>query len=49
MAPTWWTLLVACVGTFMLLLDVTVVNVALPDIRRELGGTFSDMQASTRS
>ena len=28
----------------MLLLDVTVVNVALPDIRRELGGSFTDMQ-----
>ena len=44
MAPKWWTLLVACVATFMLLLDVTVVNVALPDIRSELGGTFTDMQ-----
>jgi EmrB/QacA subfamily drug resistance transporter len=28
----------------MLLLDVTVVNVALPDIRAELGGSFTDMQ-----
>jgi EmrB/QacA subfamily drug resistance transporter len=28
----------------MLLLDVTVVNVALPAIRRELGGTFTDLQ-----
>jgi EmrB/QacA subfamily drug resistance transporter len=44
MAPKWWTLLAACLATFMLLLDVTVVNVALPDIRRELGGTFTDMQ-----
>jgi EmrB/QacA subfamily drug resistance transporter len=44
MATKWWTLLVACVATFMLLLDVTVVNVALPDIRTELGGTFTDMQ-----
>src|SRR4051794_26717288 len=44
MAPKWWTLLVACVATFMLLLDVTVVNVALPDIRGDLGGTFTDMQ-----
>jgi EmrB/QacA subfamily drug resistance transporter len=44
MAPKWWTLLVACVATFMLLLDVTVVNVALPDIRSDLGGTFTDMQ-----
>jgi EmrB/QacA subfamily drug resistance transporter len=44
MAPKWWTLLAACLATFMLLLDVTVVNVALPDIRRELGGSFTDMQ-----
>ena len=42
--PKWWTLLAACLATFMLLLDVTVVNVALPDIRRELGGSFTDMQ-----
>lgn len=44
MAPKWWTLLAACLATFMLLLDVTVVNVALPDIRAELGGSFTDMQ-----
>ena len=29
MAPKWWTLVVACVATFVLLLDVAVVNVAL--------------------
>jgi EmrB/QacA subfamily drug resistance transporter len=44
MARKWWTLLVACVATFMLLLDITVVNVALPDIRSDLGATFTDMQ-----
>jgi EmrB/QacA subfamily drug resistance transporter len=44
MAAKWWTLLVACVATFMLLLDVTVVNVALPNIRKDLGGSFTDMQ-----
>ena len=31
-----WTLVAACVATFMLLIDITVVNVALPEIQREL-------------
>ena len=44
MARKWWTLLVVCVAIFMLLLDITVVNVALPDIQRELGADFSDVQ-----
>ena len=26
----WWTLVAVCTATFMLLLDITVVNVALP-------------------
>jgi EmrB/QacA subfamily drug resistance transporter len=39
-----WTLLTVCLATFMLLLDITVVNVALPDIQRELDASFSDLQ-----
>ncbi len=39
-----WTLLTVCLATFMLLLDITVVNVALPDIQRELNASFSDLQ-----
>src|ERR687886_2633313 len=40
----WWTLLAVCVATFMLLLDVTVVNVALPYIERALHSDFTDLQ-----
>jgi EmrB/QacA subfamily drug resistance transporter len=40
----WWTLLAVCLGTFMLLLDVTIVNVALPDIQDALHSSFSDLQ-----
>jgi EmrB/QacA subfamily drug resistance transporter len=40
----WWTLLVVCAGTFMLLLDLTIVVVALPDIQREFHAGFSDLQ-----
>jgi EmrB/QacA subfamily drug resistance transporter len=40
----WWTLIAVCTATFMLLLDITVVNVALPDIQRSLNASFSDLQ-----
>jgi EmrB/QacA subfamily drug resistance transporter len=40
----WWTLIAVCTGTFMLLLDVTIVNVALPSIQRALHASFSDLQ-----
>jgi EmrB/QacA subfamily drug resistance transporter len=44
MARKWWTLILVSVATFMLLLDVTVVNVALPDIQRELHASLSSLQ-----
>jgi EmrB/QacA subfamily drug resistance transporter len=44
MQRKWWTLVAVSVATFMLLLDVTVVNVALPSIRKDLGASFSDLQ-----
>src|SRR5438309_8693597 len=40
----WWTLIAVCLGTFMLLIDVTIVNVALPDIQKALRSSFSDLQ-----
>lgn len=40
----WWTLAAVSAGVFMLLLDVTIVNVALPDIERALGASLSDLQ-----
>src|SRR5580698_10623342 len=40
----WWTLTAVCLGTFMLLLDVTIVNVALPDIQSALHASFSGLQ-----
>jgi len=44
MARKWWTLMAVSVATFMLLLDITVVNVALPSIRKGLGASFTDLQ-----
>ena len=44
MERKWWTLIVVCISIFMLLLDITVVNVALPEIQRELNADFSHLQ-----
>ena len=44
MERKWWTLLASCIAIFMLLLDVTIVNVALPSIERDLHADFSDLQ-----
>lgn len=40
----WWTLVIVCLGTFMLLLDVTIVMVALPDIERDLNASFTQLE-----
>jgi MFS family permease len=44
MERKWWTLIAVCIGTFMLLLDVTIVNVALPALQTSLKASFSDLQ-----
>src|SRR5437763_5595746 len=44
MERKWWTLIVVCVAVFMLLLDITIVNVALPKIASDLHASFSDIQ-----
>jgi EmrB/QacA subfamily drug resistance transporter len=40
----WWTLAVVLSSTFMLLLDVTIVGVALPTISTKLHASFSEIQ-----
>jgi EmrB/QacA subfamily drug resistance transporter len=44
MERKWWTLLAVCLGTFMLLVDVTIVNVALPSIQDDLHASFAQLQ-----
>jgi EmrB/QacA subfamily drug resistance transporter len=44
MNGNWRTLVAVSIATFMLLLDVTVVNVALPEIQTELGASFDELQ-----
>ncbi|MEU8032163.1 MFS transporter [Streptomyces sp. NPDC049099] len=41
---TWGTLTAVCLGTFMLLLDVTIVVVALPDMAASLHASLGDLQ-----
>lgn len=44
MEKKWWTLVVVCASVFMLLLDVTIVIVAIPTIQQGLHAGFSDIQ-----
>ncbi|CAN5456133.1 MFS transporter [soil metagenome] len=40
----WWTLAAMCFALFMVMLDNTVVNVALPSIQRDLGASLSGLE-----
>ncbi len=44
MARKWWVLAAVSTGVMMLLLDVTIVNVALPSIERDFSATLADLQ-----
>ena len=49
LAPTednrrWWTLGAMCFALFMIMLDNTVVNVALPSIQRDLDTSISQLE-----
>jgi len=39
-----WTLVAVCATTFMLLVDITIVNVALPSIQRSLDASLTGLQ-----
>jgi EmrB/QacA subfamily drug resistance transporter len=40
----WWTLGAMCFALFMIMLDNTVVNVALPSIQKDLGASLSALE-----
>ena len=40
----WIPLIAICLGTFMLLVDVSIVNVALPDMASDLHSSFTSLQ-----
>jgi EmrB/QacA subfamily drug resistance transporter len=39
-----WTLIAVCLTTFMLLVDITIVNVALPSVQRSLSASLTGLQ-----
>ena len=40
----WWTLFAMCFALFMIMLDNTIVNIALPSIQRDLHASSANLQ-----
>ncbi|MGD9116801.1 MAG: DHA2 family efflux MFS transporter permease subunit [Dehalococcoidia bacterium] len=40
----WWTLVVIAISILIVVLDSTIVNIALPTLQRELGATIAQLQ-----
>ncbi len=40
----WWTLMGACAGLFVLMLDSTALGLALPDMQRDLNASVEELQ-----
>ena len=40
----WWTLVVLCLSVFLVVVDNTIVNVALPTLNRHLGASITSLQ-----
>lgn len=40
----WWTITTVCLATFMLIAFIMMLPIALPDLQRELGATFNQLQ-----
>ncbi len=45
----WWTLGAMCFALFMVMLDNTVVNIALPAIRSQFGSSISELSWSVNA
>src|SRR5438128_6499074 len=39
----WLSLIILCIGFLMIVVDMTIVNVALPSMRRDLGFSQADL------